>query len=96
MDIFEWLQNWYKKQCDGDWEHLYGIKIENIDNPGWSVSVDLIDTALTNRAFEKIQYDHGDDNWLICQVKDNKFEGVGDSDKLVEILSIFKQWVDNS
>lgn len=35
-NIFEWLQKWYKSQCDGDWEHEYGIKIETVDNPGWS------------------------------------------------------------
>ena len=26
--VFVWLQEWYKNQCDGDWEHEYGIKIE--------------------------------------------------------------------
>ncbi|MBL1230376.1 immunity 53 family protein [Enterococcus sp. BWB1-3] len=96
MDILLWLQKWYQDQCDGDWEHLYGVKIDNIDNPGWSVSIDLVDTSLINKEFDKIRYDYGDDNWLICQIKNNKFEGAGDPSKLVEILTIFKQWVENS
>ena len=24
MDIIVWIQNWYKNNYDGDWEHLYG------------------------------------------------------------------------
>jgi len=34
------LQAWYVVQCDGDWEHTYGVKIETLDNPGWMLRVD--------------------------------------------------------
>jgi hypothetical protein len=30
---------WYTKQCNGDWEHSYGIRIDTIDNPGWSLTL---------------------------------------------------------
>lgn len=33
MDILKWLENWYSSNCDGDWEHLYGITIRTLDNP---------------------------------------------------------------
>lgn len=26
MEIIEWLENWYSQNCDGDWEHFYGVK----------------------------------------------------------------------
>jgi len=39
-NIFVWLSHWYSNNCDGNWEHYNGIKIETIDNPGWSVSID--------------------------------------------------------
>ena len=42
--MIDWLQSWYEKQCNSDWEHNYGIKIETLDNPGWSITVDLVDT----------------------------------------------------
>lgn len=51
MEILEWIQNWYIKKCDGDWQHLYGIKIYNVDNPGWAVEIDIIDTELENEKF---------------------------------------------
>lgn len=46
MDVFTWLQDWYIQNCDGDWEHCYGIKIETLDNPGWCIDIDLIGTNL--------------------------------------------------
>ncbi len=35
------LINYYKKRCNGKWEHYHGIKIETIDNPGWMISVSV-------------------------------------------------------
>lgn len=46
MNMIAWLSEWYKSNCDGDWEHYYGIKIDTIDNPGWKVDIDLVDTYL--------------------------------------------------
>jgi hypothetical protein len=34
-DLISWLQRWYTAQCDGGWEHHYGITIGTLDNPGW-------------------------------------------------------------
>ncbi|MDL2225934.1 immunity 53 family protein [Eubacteriales bacterium OttesenSCG-928-M02] len=95
MDILVWLQEWYKSQCDGDWEHLYGVKIDNIDNPGWSVIIDLLDTNVEFKEFKKIFIDHGDDSWITCFIRDGKFHGVGDSNRLLEILTIFRDWVES-
>ncbi len=41
-------------QCDGEWEHDYGIKIETLDNPGWLVSIDLLGTDLEDKSFPTI------------------------------------------
>lgn len=45
-NLLEWLQDWYLQQCDGEWEHFYGVKIETLDNPGWYIEIDLNDTTL--------------------------------------------------
>jgi len=95
MDILCWLQNWYHSNCDGGWEHLYGVKILNTDNPGWSVTIDLEDTEMSDKLFEKVEYDNGDDDWFFCLVKNNAFKGAGDSHKLIKILEVFKNWVES-
>lgn len=41
-----WLQSWYESQCDGDWEHCFGVRINTVDNPGWRVCVGLSETDM--------------------------------------------------
>ena len=94
MDILLWLQNWYQQNCDGYWEHLYGIKIDNIDNPGWRVQIDLEDTPYEDKFFHKIERENGE-SWLVCEKKDTKFKGYGSDGNLYEILNIFKLWIEN-
>jgi hypothetical protein len=47
-NIFDWLQQWYISQCDGEWEHDEGIKIQSSDNPGWIVEINVKDTEAEN------------------------------------------------
>ena len=57
--------------------------------------IDILDTPLETKKFEQIHKDVNDNDWLVCQVKDGKFEGYGDIGKLTEILEIFKNWVED-
>jgi hypothetical protein len=94
LSIIRWLEKWYQSNCDTGWEHVYGVKISTIDNPGWIVKIDLVDTSLKDRAFESINVDNGNDDWIVCRVNSNVYEGVGDPSKLEEILKVFKEWSD--
>ena len=82
------LQNWYLTNCDGDWEHGYGISIGTLDNPGWTVKIDLTDTCLQSLKYEK-QVDNGTFDWLFIKTSNQVFESSGDPSKLTAILSIF-------
>lgn len=95
MNMLNWLMKWYKANCDGDWEHLYGVKIYTVDNPGWSVIIDLLGTPSEDKPFQKIQVDNGDEDWIVCIKKDSVFKGSGDPNKLEEILGIFKEWTES-
>ena len=59
MDAIKWLQEWYKSNCDGDWEHLFGVQITTLDNPGWLIEIDLTDTDEEEKDFCDIKYDKG-------------------------------------
>jgi Immunity protein 53 len=87
------IQKWYASNCDGEWEHEFGIKIDTMDNPGWSVSIDLDDTNLEGKEFRLIENHQSEESWIECRVKDNEFHGFGDPSKLEEILQIFIDWV---
>lgn len=92
MDVFEKLNEWYQSNCDGDWEHCFGVNIETLDNPGWIVKIDLYYTELKDKPFEEIEINNGDDDWLFCKVENGKFQGAGDPNKLKKIIEIFVEW----
>jgi hypothetical protein len=45
------FSDWYRSQCNDTWEHQYGIRIDSLDNPGWSVTISLTGTPLESRVF---------------------------------------------
>ncbi len=66
MSLIEELQSWYLSQCDTRWEHSYGIEISNLDNPGWSLKIDLLETCLESIPFTEYSYGVGEassDKW---------------------------------
>lgn len=93
-DLISWLQHWYAAQCDGDWEHSYGVEIRTLDNPGWTVSIDLSGTALEGAQFDEVDGRwRSEGDWVDCRVEDACYRGAGGSHNLEEILRIFQEWV---
>jgi hypothetical protein len=86
------LQRWYDAQCNGDWEHTYGVRIETLDNPGSIVDIDLAETELAARPFSAIRRLEPARNWLDCEVVESKFRGRGGPTMLAAILQIFLDW----
>jgi hypothetical protein len=95
QDDFLWLQKWYQAQCDGDWEHSRGIHLGTIDNPGWSLRVNLQDTELEKKIFQKIEIERSEHDWLFCKVNNNIFDGVCGSTNLPEVLKLFRNWAES-
>ena len=93
-DDLDWLQNWYRAQCDGDWEHAHGVGIDTLDNPGWSVT-DLSGTALEQATMSTLIRDNGSNDWIRLEARDSRFLGNGDASKLTAILAAFRQWVES-
>jgi hypothetical protein len=92
MSTLDEIQKWYASNCDGDWEHSYGLSIETLDNPGWSVTIDLEETNLEDRDFQRIEIHDSEESWIECWIAENKFRSFGDPNRLEEILSIFVSW----
>ena len=98
MDELTRLQRWYAAQCNGEWEHDFGVKIETLDNPGWLVRVDLAGTALEGREFPELAEGLGAGNhpestrWLHCSRRDGSWHGAADPTQLRRLLGIFLDW----
>jgi hypothetical protein len=91
---FLWLLKWYHKQCDGDWEHGSGVHINTINNPGWSISINLDDTELSVLEFQEIRINYTEKSWLLCRVEEFKFKAYCGPSNLPEVLKIFREWAE--
>jgi hypothetical protein len=97
-EILVRLQRWYASQCDGDWEHRFGVQIESLDNPGWRVLIDIKKgTPLEGREFQPMDFGLGgvkSTDWHRLWLEDLKFQGAGDPSKLTFILKTFLDWAE--
>jgi|SRR5579859_5105198 len=106
-DVVDWLQEWYRARCDGNWEHHSGITITSLDNPGWLVRIQLRGTARAHQPFTTIArgtsnegwvQQGSDANWLYCHIVTRDvpdepiFEGASGPLSLAEIIEVFRNW----
>ncbi len=94
-EAIRFLSEWYHSQCNDEWEHGYGIDLSTIDNPGFSIDVDLTGTKLENVNYKETKIDYEDElNWISVFKKDNKLRGVCGplmlSKMLIEVASALK------
>lgn len=92
---FRFILGWYADQCDGEWEHEFGIKIETIDNPGWSVRVDLVDTDVYGRSLEFSRRELPDREWVMAASDGERFTGASSPGAASEIDRAFEKFVLN-
>jgi hypothetical protein len=94
-NILTWLQVWFYKNCNEDWEHNTNIKIVNLDNPGWSIFINLEGTDLEDKEFEQFKDYRTENDWVYCTLENKIFKGACGPFNLEEMLNIFKKWVDD-
>jgi hypothetical protein len=95
-DVLQWLQQWYRRQANGEWEHEFGIKLSTLDNPGWDLRLDLAGTELQDATFERISIDRTDDDWIDCWIGDRVFNAVGGPGNLTELLDRFRRFAEGA
>lgn len=94
-DLIRLLESWYTTECNGDWEHTYGITIETLDNPGWLLKVDLNETTWSELRLPIEIDQRSEDDWIQTEVKDSKFLGCGGPGNLNELIARFLELVNN-
>ena len=89
-ESLKFLQEWYASNCDGDWEHSFGIKIETLDNPGWVVTVDLEGTKSEDLELSEA-VELSDDDWFNINATGKQLVAYGDPKKLIFLLNKIKE-----
>ena len=90
-DLLKVLQQWYQSKCDGTWEHMYGVEIDTLDNPGWTVSL----TGETDKKSINIFVDRSEDNCLSVKSCNDNFVAYGGINNLEEILAHAVEWINS-
>jgi Immunity protein 53 len=90
------LIDWYTIQCDGLWEHTNGITIHSLDNPGFSINIDLLGTRFENNCYQSIDWESNTDlgnEWISCYKTDEKiWVGACSPKQLERTIDLFIQW----
>jgi hypothetical protein len=94
MEILDWIQNWFKTNCDGEWEHREVIQITTLDNPGWEIEIDISKTSIANMDLKWILNENGRTDWHGVKIENQKFTAAGDSGKLIFILGLFREMIE--
>lgn len=95
-DLLERIEEWYSSQCDGEWEHRWGVSIETLDNPGWIVRIDLAGTRLEGAVFERSDDMDSATSWMDCRTREGQWVGAGGPHELRRILAEFLDWAARS
>jgi hypothetical protein len=91
-NVLDWLQSWYASQCDGDWEHESGVTIETLDNPGWTIKIDLEETELADREYPGQRVARGEHDWVTAWTSEQTFRIACGPGNLSEALTLFRAW----
>jgi hypothetical protein len=104
-DDLRWLDQYFFALCDDYWEHSHGVKINRSDNPQWSIKIEMTETQMQGRGFERLQpgQTSGDlaewrrtGSWWVARVEDDTFDVARGPPDLSAAISAFWRWVDAS
>jgi len=89
------LQKWYAAQCNGEWEHGYGVRIDTLDNPGWLVKIELHGTKKQDTALARVALTRSQDDWISYSVEKEEFQVACGPKNLSEAIDIFVAWFES-
>jgi hypothetical protein len=96
MNEIDNLQEWYLRYCNDDWEHQYGVSIDTLDNPGWSLKIDLKGTDLEKEKMDPIEIHRSEEDWVVARRSEYVFEAFCGARNLAEMIRTFLDWEQNT
>lgn len=94
MSTISRLCAWFERQCADDWHEDRGITIDTLDNPGWSLKIDLRGTALELKIFENVKNEKSSCDWYVARRNGDFFESFGGPKNLDEMIESFLSWAE--
>lgn len=63
-DLVQRLERLFVSLADGEWEHGFGITIEGLDNPGWSIRIALSGTKFEYLVVDPRRIERSEHDWI--------------------------------
>ena len=89
------LETWFAAHCNGDWEHDFIVRIETLDNPGWSVEITVTSTELEGIVIPSSIVERSEDDWVSVSCDGQTFKAYGGPFNLQELLDRFRQFAES-
>jgi Immunity protein 53 len=70
----------------------YGVTFDTLDNPGWSLRIDLADTPLSDRDYERMEMHRTEDDWVVSWREDQRWCAACGPLTLGEAVAAFLEW----
>ena len=108
MDNLEWLHLWYRSHCNGHWEHTRGLRLHRLEEApgairgaqqagtrrrGWRLAIKLSGSCPAAMRPRSTKLKSLDGGWLHCSITSERFIGTCDSDRLEQVIGVFRRWV---
>jgi hypothetical protein len=94
MDNLDWIQNWFKDNCNGEWEKGEVIQITTLRKPGWELEIDISNTSIADINIKWILNESSAQDWYGVKIENQKFNAKGDPSKLKFLLGLFKEMIE--
>ena len=91
LPLITYIQTWYTFECDGFWEHLYGVQGEINSDGKCRFVIDLDETYWEEEPFETV----GSISTFQCRKEGAKFIGEGQFEHALFYLKTFKEWIES-
>ncbi|MCB5170354.1 immunity 53 family protein [Streptomyces bambusae] len=96
MSGLRYVPGWYAAQCDGEWEHEFGVRVVTTDNPGWHVRIDVAETELEGVVLPRERRDLPGGGWTIAWSDGRVFEAACGPDSLGALDALFEELAERS
>ncbi|AZP23332.1 hypothetical protein EJC51_19160 [Streptomyces aquilus] len=90
------VQAWYAANCDGEWEHEFGIKMATSDNPGWHIEIDVSETELEGVPVERVRRALPEGGWMISWSDGVVFQAACSPLALCYVDEFFRELVEDA
>ncbi|MET8711036.1 MULTISPECIES: immunity 53 family protein [Streptomyces] len=91
-----YIQSWYASNCDGEWEHEFGVRMATTDNPGWHIEVDVSETDLEGVEVRRERRELPEGGWMIAWSDGRTFQAACDPGSLGEVDALFEGWAERA